>query len=589
VSVQTASKADRDWDLVTEVRGYFDAAKNHRRARVDDWQRNYRLVHNRSWGEHRPNWMPSPQVSETYPIVASMVGWMTDQRTGLSVIPAMNPHSPTYEFYSLLARDLELVLRSNWIVNKADIEVEKGLWDALIYGTGFWKVTWDQSRVGGLGDAVLSRVDPFRIYPDPAASNMEECNYIIEARTMSVQELERRWPGSKAKVEEGGYEESTVDERDPLHSGKGRAPMANPGGVNGAPPMWGRPGAGRTEASRELREDTAVTVYEAWLRENDHYTNDEGEVYVEDSWRVVVICGNEVLMDEPAKELWSHGKHPYIKYQMNEMGDFWGLALVDHLRPLQLAINRTLAAIQSNAELIGNPVLVEDARSGLPRTQIVNKPGQRVTKNSGSEVDWLKPPEMPNYIGELVKFYIGEMERVSGLSAIVRGATPTGRNAQGVLDSVQEAAFVRVRLALRNLEYALREAGELMAHLITENYTSPRLVSIVGPNGEKSSLALKARHFMVPTEEGAVPMRFQMWVQAGSSLPVSRQARAQEADVLFAMGAIDHQAVLEAHEYPNRHEILERIGLKAQIEQITGQPLGPGQPNARQATRGPTA
>jgi hypothetical protein len=585
VSVQTAPST-HDLDLVTEIRGYFDAAKQERRNRVDDWQRNYRLVHNRAWGDLRPTWMPSPAVSETYPIVASMVGWMTDQRTSLSIIPAMNPHSPEYEFYSTMARDLELVLKSNWIVNKADVEVEKGLWDAMIYGTAFWKVTWDQNRVGGQGDAVLSRIDPFRIYPDPSASNFDEANYIIEARTMSVQELERRWPGSKAKVEEGGYEESTTDERDSLWSGSSRTPMANPGGVNGAPPMWGRPGQGRREVTKELRQDTAVTVYEAWLRENNHYTNDEGEVYVEEAWRVVVVCGNEVLMDEPAKELWSHARHPYVKYVANEMGDFWGLSLVDHLRPLQLAINRTLAAVQSNAELIGNPVLVEDSRSGLPRTQIVNKPGQRVTKNTGSEVEWLRPPEMPAYIGELVKFYIGEMERVSGLSAIVRGATPTGRNAQGVLDSVQEAAFVRVRLALRNLEYALREAGELMASLITENYTGPRLVAIVGPNGEKSSLALKARHFMVPTEEGAVPMKFQMWVQAGSSLPVSRQARAQEADVLFAMGALDQQAVLEAHDYPNRHEILQRLGLAAQIEQITGQQIGP---NAREATRGPTA
>lgn len=570
---------DDDFDLVDEVRGLFDAARSDRSARRDTWQRWYRLVHNRTWGEFRPNWMASPSVSETFPIIASMVGWMTDQRTSLNVIPSMNPHSPTYEFYSTLARDLELVMKSSWVVNDTDAEIEKGIWDALIYGTAFWKTTWDASRAGGLGDAITTRVDPFRVYVDPAATNMDEANYIIEARTMSLQELERRWPGSVRRLHGDVYEESGVDERENLFSGNGRAPMANPGGVNGVPPMWGMPGAGRDGMS--TRSDDGVTVYEAWLRKNDHYENEDGETYVEDCWRVVVVCGNHILMNEDAKDLWSHGKHPYSRYVMNETGEMYGISLVEHLAPMQLAINRTLAAIQSNAELIGNPILMETQNSGVPRTMVVNKPGQRITRNQNGEVDWLRPPEMPSYMGDLIKFYIGEMERVSGLSAIVRGTTPTGRNAQGVLDSVQEAAFVRVRLALRNLEITLRRCGELQASLITENYTTPRMVAIVGSDGQTSSLALKSRHFMIATEAGAVPMEFQLMIQPGSSL-VSPQARQQEADVLFAMGAIDNQAVLEAHDYPNRDLILQRI--QAQVAAGTFEP-----PGAREATRGPSA
>jgi hypothetical protein len=54
-------------------------------------------------------------------------------------------------------------------------------------------------------------------------------------------------------------------------------------------------------------------------------------------------------------------------------------------------------------------------------------------------------------------------------------------------------------------------------------------------------------------------MKFALYVRAGASMPISRSARAQEADTLFAMGAIDHQAVIEAHDYPNRRQILERV------------------------------
>jgi len=405
---------------------------------------------------------------------------------------------------------------------------------------------------------VMTRVDPFRFYPDPQASSMDDANYFIEARSMSLQELERRWPGSVSKLN-GEYEDEALDEREDIYRQSSKVPMANPGGVSGVSTQWGRPGAGRNPGSKSHAEDQGVSVYEAWIRENNHYTNDDGDIYVDDSWRVIVVAGNHVVMNEAAKDIWSHAKHPYSRLVFNELGEFWGISLVEHLAPLQFSINRLLAAIQSNAELIGNPVMVEDNRSGVQRTKVVNKPGQRITKAAGSEFGWLDPPEMPNYISDLVRFYIGEMERVSGLSAIVRGATPTGRNAQGVLDSVQEAAFVRVRNALRNVEYTLGEAGNLISSLIVENYTQPRMVAVVGDSGAKSSLALAARHFTVATEQGAVPLQYQLWVQAGSSLPISRQARAQEADTLFAMGALDHQAILEAHDYPNRDEIVKRI------------------------------
>ncbi len=571
VTTAVGSETDQS-SVVGKVRELFTEAKRARQGRMDVWNRNYRVVHNRTWGAGRPAWMPSPSVSETYPIIASMIGWMTDQRTALTVIPSMDPHTPEANFYQRLARDLQTTIESNWIVYNNDAEVEKAMWDAMLYGIGFIKTGWDCSLADGLGDACLKRIDPYRVYIDPHACDLEDANYIIEARTVSEQELERRFPGSIARLGGETPGEGGLEKRDDLY-GTGNAYRANPGGVNGAPPVWGRPGQARDRTPI----DTGVTYYEAWMRENNHHVDDDGEVYVEDSWRVLVVCGNHVLLDETARDLFGQPRHPYVRVVLHDLGEFYGMSMVEHLAPLQNALNRVMAAVQSNAELIGNPVFIEDTRSGITRTQITNRPGQRLQKGVGSEVEWLKPPEMPNYIMELIRFYINEMERVSGLSATVRGATPTGRNAQGVIDSVQEAAFVRVRLALRNLERALRQAGQLMAQLICQNYITPRMVAIVGPTGTTSSLALSSRHFMAKTEQGDTPLEFQLWVQAGSSLPISRMARAQEADTMFALGLIDQVAALEAHDYPNRDEIVKRV----QAAQAAGV-MPPGQ---RQASR----
>lgn len=545
-----------DLTTASRVHQLFHDARKARRPRIQQWDRSYQMVHNRGWSPMRESWMPSPQASEIYPITASMVGWMTDQRPALNITASMDPHTPIANMFQTLARDLETTMQACWITQNADAEVEKVVWDAMIYGTGFFKVIWDQSLSGGLGDCRLIRVDPYKLYPDPQATSFDDCNYIIEASTMSLQEVERRYPGKSSLIKEAaGDINSSLDKRDDRIT-PSNVPMANPGSLSGGAPLWGKPGEGR----ETVLFDEGVTVYECWTRENKSYMDDNEEMVVEDKWHVCVVAGSVTLMEaDVEEEIFGHGQHPFIRYVFNELGEFWGISLVEHLTPLQISINRLLAAMQANAELTGNPVLLEDVRSGIPRTKITNKPGARVSKNPGSEVGWLTPPEMSRDVMGLVAFYVGEMERVSGLSAVVRGATPTGRNSQGVMDAVQESAFVRVRLALRNLERALRTAGELMASLIVENYTAPRMVAIVGPSGENTSLALKSRHFYLMGPEGEEPFKFSLWVQAGSTLPISRQARAAEADTMFAMGAIDRQAVLEAHDYPNRDQILARM------------------------------
>jgi hypothetical protein len=240
-------------------------------------------------------------------------------------------------------------------------------------------------------------------------------------------------------------------------------------------------------------------------------------------------------------------------------------------------INRLLAAAQNNIELTGNPVWLEQSNAGIARTRVTNKPGQRLAVNPtaggiGNAAGWLTPPPIRSDLPMFVQFYIGEMERISGLTAINRGMAPGGRNAASVVESLQEASFVRVRMASRNLERAMHDVGLKIASLITEFYTEPRMVALVGPNGERTARSLAAKHFYWPTGDDTLemlPFSFQLLVQAGSMLPTSRQARAAEAQTLFALGAIDHLSLLEAVDWPNRQLVYQRVMQQAQAG-ITG-------------------
>lgn len=557
--------------IVNMVQMLFQEARAYRAPLVQRWLRNYRVLRNRYWSDTRPDWMAHPEVPEVFPVVSSMVGWMTDQRFDLDVFPSTLPFSPYNEEIYRLSEDLETVMDASWHVNNEESQVTVSIWDANIYGTGILKTVWDNTLAGGMGDAITRRVDPFTFYPDPNARSMDDMNYAFEVRRWSVQELDRRFPGAGALFPESyGFEGDRAP--DQIGNETSTMPKANPGRINGGVASYGRPGA----AGVSVTGHPGVTVMECWLREHETYTstNEDGtkSKRVYDTWRVVVVAGNRVLMNEPADEVWRHGQHPYDRYVPYDLGEFWGLSLVEMLASTQESYNKVLAALQTHVELTGNPVLTEDTRAGLSRTMITNKPGQRLRKAAGAEVKWMDPPQINQAMPELLRFYLQRMEGVSGLSAVTKGGTPGGRNAQGVIDSLQESAFVRVRMALRNLEYTLRGAGSKKASLIAEFYTESRTVAILGDDGRKMSLFLRRRHFYLPDEEGGEPMKFVLLINAGSNSHTSRKVREDQAIMLFTLGAFDVPALLEALQVPNRQKISERV----QQAMASGQMQPPG-------------
>lgn len=589
---EDGSTSSSDPDLVNNLRQLFVRARDHRRNFHDKWIRNYRLLHNTN-AALTPGWQPTPRDSEIYPTLSALVGWMTDQDTAIDVVPAADPHSPYFSFLSEISNDLSAVIYSTYLVEDYPAQVKLVLWDAFLHGVGIFKSVWDNSLSNGYGNAFLRRVDPWSFYPDPAATSLTDAEYFVEVRTMSYEEIERRFPETCHKVNGGGMD--MVDER-PTQDGNFASSSRimdahNLGSLASSPTRWGK---ARPGSQKDFNKQGCV-VYEYWIRENDkieksEYPENPDEnsphpppvsEHVSDSWRVVVLAANEVLLDERAEDLWSHASHPYERFCFDDTGEFYGIALVDHLSQPQIYINRLLMALQANAELTGNPVFLESTNSGLQRTAIVNKPGQRLTVTPAAlnnNPRWLDPPSMPPVIMQLIEFWISRIENVSGLSAIVRGATPTSRNAEGVLTSIQEAAFVRIRAALRNMEKALERSVIKIADLIIDNYTDPRIMAVVGPQGVETAIALRTRHFYGPTASGGTPLKYALSVRAGANSPTSRQARIAEADQLFALGAIDDYAVLEAHQYPHINEILKRKYAK----EAGGMPQAPG---ARQRTR----
>jgi hypothetical protein len=597
-----------EWELTQSLMSLYEQAKESRKRHQSSWRRNYLLTANRQYAnDTQQPWTPNVTDSEIFPILSSRVGWMTDQNIMPIAAPASTSGEKFQRHYQKLAGDLEAVLQTTANMDGWDKEISLILWDAAMYGAGILKAGWDSGLEMGLGNITMKRVDVWNFFPDPNSTSIDDAEYFFEVRKMTLDEMERKFPDADIRTirEAAMYGDSgSTDNSRPGASTGSTYPMAQPGNLpNSTSTVWGMPGQSRRNSADSVLTE-GVNVYECWVRENwedereqtDWSAGDTGpERVVYDSWRCVIFSGAVVLFDEYAIDLWENNRHPYSRYVDEEMGEFWPTPIVSHLAPCQIAINRILSSVQGNIELVGNPIFMDVKDSGLERTQIVNRPGLRLSMNSrtaanqGSQPHWMEPPKLSPDVWQGIDFWKRCMENISGLSGVSKGQQPAGRQAQQTVQSTQEAGFVRIRSSLRNLERTLTEQYNLLAHLAIQNYDVPRVMAIVGEDGANSAIRLAARHFYTPSPgTNGEPMKFSLQVNAGSGNPTSRQARIAEADALLAMHAIDRQAVLQTHNFPHWQDIEQRMDAKekeqqqmamaaaAQKSHAQGQPKGPG-------------
>jgi len=591
-----------EWVLLQKCQTAYEQARAAKRPLYPNWRRNLLLLNNRSWSDFRMSWMPSPSDSEIFPIVANLIGWLTDQSVMYTIQAAALPNTTWAKYLESLADDLEVLMQSSWKVRSKQNTVTLAWWDAAMCGAGIMKAVWDQSLDRGLGDSNLVRVDPWNFYPDPQATDETNGEYFVEVRRMSWDEIERRFPITCDKL----LSELVYDlADDPLDSDSrptnvraspSQYPMSSTAGYpTPVTSSTGLPGQGRKSA---YSPPEGIVMYEMWRRCNRQTTTpdpswepppgapdakrpDIDVTY--DDWQVVVWSSNTILLTAWASDLWDGGTHPYGRLVLEDTGEFWPTPLSTHLAPGQIAINRLLSSLQQSAELTGNPIFVEPTTAGTGQTALVNRPGQRLRENpmaaaNGQGLRWLQPPSMsPDVLG-LIRFWIERMENISGLSTISKGKSPAPRSPEAVVNQVQESGFVRVRSALRNCERVLRRLGGIEAQLMVENYTTARTISIVGQEGEQTAVALRDRHFLDAIENAYAPFKYSLMVNAGSEVPTSRQARIAEATNLFLIKAIDRPALLEAINFPHWQPV------DARMQQMEQQMAQQQQANARQRT-----
>jgi hypothetical protein len=582
----TTASDEHERATVMMVRDLFYKARDARRPLVRQWKKWYRTLNNRTWQYGAGNGEVASEIPQMWPVLASMVAWMTDQRPIMSTMAGGTAFSPHNDFYDAIAKDMNAVLESQYVNYSEDAEITRALWDVSTYGIGWVKTIWDATLADGLGDSTFRRRDPFTIYPDPFARSPKDMNHIIEASIMTLSDVDRAWPGAAKRMGYATYLDDLDESPHILDESIGatspRASMAPPAPGGSAAYQYTRRGGA---ADHAMREEPVVSVLECWVKTHAaKATDDPNMMQVTDVWTCYVVCGNTLLFEGQARDVSGHREHPFDRCVLFDTGEMYGPSLVDFMTSPQESINRIISMIERNAILHGNPILAESPKSQSRHQRKSNRPGTIVSARP-DEIGWVQPPQLhPQMSVALIQYFESKIEAISGMTAIVRGFMGNGRNAQGVMDSVQDAAFVRIRATLRELERMLRGVTMKKAATIGEFYTEPRYMAIIGSDGQQTRRALRSRHFYsLPGEDGKrVPLRFTILADAGSQLPTSKAARSAEADTLYALGAIDVLELLKAKQWPNYAIVAKRV---MDMQAQAGMVAGVGAPGKRERAR----
>jgi hypothetical protein len=281
--------------------------------------------------------------------------------------------------------------------------------------------------------------------------------------------------------------------------------------------------------------------------------------------RIIAWVGNTLLRDEPSP--YQHGRCPYVRffrYTVPDKNYFFGE--IDQIIPLQEELNKRKSQAIDLLNLTVNPPMLVYAGSGINIKNVTNRPGAILPTNVPVDqaAKWLQMPNIPSAMFVQMNTINQDIDTVSGIHDVTQGRNPTGITAGVAIESLQEAAQTRLRLAARYLEASHRHAAELMLSIIWQYYKEPRMIRKKSPDG----WTYRTVNFANKELQGDMPS---VKIQSGSTMPTNKSVMRQQAVSLFQIGAIDRRALLEMFDWPDRESVLSRMGEGAMINAETAQ------------------
>ena len=405
-------------------------------------------------------------------------------------------------------------------------------------GTGVYFVHWDGSKLNGLGDIGITKVDILNLFWESGIQDIQKSRNFFSVELRDNDLLISQYPQLQGKL---GTETITV-----------------------------------SKYTYDDRVDTSnKSVVVDWYYKK---INSQGKTvlhyckYVND----VVLFATENDPNYAERGWYDHGQYPFIFDTLYPVeGTPCGFGYIDVGKDCQAYIDRGNQAIMKNMQANAKPryFIRSDGSVNEDEFADTNKEFIHVDGNLGQDsILPVKPNTLNNIYVEVVNNKIDELKETTGNRDISTGGTTSGVTAASAIAAMQEAGSKLSRDNNKASYRSFRKICLMVIELIRQFYDMPRCFRIMGENGaarfvqySNAGITPQFQGIEMGVDMGYRLPLFDIEITAQKQSPYSKMSQNELALQFFGQGFFNPQvadqalACLDMMDFDRKHFIMQKI------------------------------
>jgi hypothetical protein len=345
--------------------------------------------------------------------------------------------------------------------NNFEATYSDAMWQKLKTGTALYKVVWDKSKLNGLGDIHVEKVNLLNVYWEPGVTDIQNSRYFFHTELWDKDVLEERYPQLKGKLKGQSFFSTKFLYDDHV----------------------------KTENKHTVIE----VYYHRYIQGKNtlqycRYVGDQVIYATENDVQPVMDAMGQAMKPPMAMTgLYDHGKYPYFFDALYPIeGSPCGYGYVDLCRNPQTEIDLLKTAMVKNAMVGATPRYFSRVDGNINEEEFLDttKPIVHVSGNvDEATLRRIDHVGLDGMYVNLLTTSIDELRETSGNTEAATGSTPGSVTAASGIAALQEAAGKTSSDSTQSSYRVFSQIVDICIELIRQFYDMPRKFRILGQYG----------------------------------------------------------------------------------------------------------
>lgn len=343
------------------------------------------------------------------------------------------------------------------------------MWQKIKAGTGVYKIIWDKSKLNGLGDIAVERVNLLNIYWEPGITDIQKSRYFFHTELWDKDLLEQMYPELEGKLKGQSFVSTKFLYDDHVNTENKHTVIE----------VYYHKYVGGKNTLQYCKYVGDQVLY---ATENDIERPKQQAVDPASGQPVVVEAG----LSTAERGLYDHGMYPYVFDALFPVeGSPCGYGFVDLCRSPQTTIDLLNTSFVKNAMAGATPRYFSRGDGAVNEAEFLDL-SKPIVHGSNVSEDSLRVIQHNSLDSNYINVFdraIQELRETSGNTETSTGNISSGVTAASAIAALQEASGKGSKDSTRTSYRAYSQIINICIELIRQFYDMPRTFRILGQYG----------------------------------------------------------------------------------------------------------